>query len=113
MAIFALFCFGYRRKPLQIGNSSSRRAATITIRANGADSCPVLSGSSVSRESHCLRCLELEDLKRLIWFRHQEHSLTRDFGPVYKAQTLAGKLVAVKVLLQLIPSSEKKSSTAS
>lgn len=51
LAIAAFFCFKYHRKHSQIGNSSSRRAATIPIRANGADSCTILSDSSVGTES--------------------------------------------------------------
>ncbi|KAL6975326.1 Calcium/calmodulin-regulated receptor-like kinase 1, partial [Sarracenia purpurea var. burkii] len=38
-------------KRLQIGNSSSRRAATIPIRVNGAESCTISSDSSVGTES--------------------------------------------------------------
>lgn len=51
LAILAFFCFRYHRKRPQIGNSSSRRAATIPIRANGADTCTVLSDSSIGTES--------------------------------------------------------------
>lgn len=46
LAICAFFCFRIHSKRSQIGNSSSRRAATIPIRANGADCCTVLSDSS-------------------------------------------------------------------
>ncbi|CAL0333805.1 unnamed protein product [Lupinus luteus] len=51
LAVFALFCFRYHQKHLQIGNSSSRRAATIPIRTNGADSCTILSDSTIGAES--------------------------------------------------------------
>lgn len=51
LAISALFCFRYHRKRSQIGNSSSRRAATIPIRANGADSCTILSDSTLGPDS--------------------------------------------------------------
>ncbi|KAF7833894.1 calcium/calmodulin-regulated receptor-like kinase 1 [Senna tora] len=51
LAISALFCFKYHRKRSLIGNSSSRRAATIPIRANGADSCTILSDSTIGPES--------------------------------------------------------------
>lgn len=51
LAISALFCFRYHRKRSQIGNSSSRRAATLPIRANGVDSCSILSDSTVGPES--------------------------------------------------------------
>ena len=50
LAILALFFIRYHRRRTQIGNSSSRRAATIPIRANGVDSC-ALSDSSVGTES--------------------------------------------------------------
>ena len=51
LAIGGFFCFLYHRKRSQIGNSSSRRAATIPIRQNGIDSCTALSDSSVGTES--------------------------------------------------------------
>ena len=51
LAISALFCFRYHRKRSQIGNSSSRRAATIPMRENGADSCTILSDSTLGPES--------------------------------------------------------------
>lgn len=51
LAIFALFCIRYHRKRSQIGNSSSRRAAAIPIRTNGADSCTILSDSTIGPES--------------------------------------------------------------
>lgn len=51
LAIGGFFCFRYHRKRSQIGNSSSRRAATIPIRQNGIDSCAALSDSSVGTDS--------------------------------------------------------------
>lgn len=51
LAISGFFCFRYHRKRSQIGNSSSRRAATIPIRANGADSCNMLSDSTIGPDS--------------------------------------------------------------
>lgn len=51
IAVLALVCFRYHRKRSQIGNSSSRRAATIPIRENGADSCTILSDSTLAPES--------------------------------------------------------------
>lgn len=51
LAIFAFFCHRFHRKRSQIGNSSSRRAATIPIRTNGADSCTILSDSTIGPES--------------------------------------------------------------
>ncbi|PPD82090.1 hypothetical protein GOBAR_DD20987 [Gossypium barbadense] len=40
------WCIRCHRRRSQIGNSSSRRASTIPIRANGADSCTILSNST-------------------------------------------------------------------
>lgn len=51
LAVVAFFCFRYHRRRSQIGNSSSRRAATIPIRQNGVDTCSALSDSSVGTES--------------------------------------------------------------
>lgn len=51
LAIAALFCIRFRKKHAQIGSSSSRRAATIPIRANGADCCTILSDSTTGQES--------------------------------------------------------------
>lgn len=51
LAIVAFFCIRYHRKHSQIGNSSSRRASTIPIRANAADSCTILSDSSMGTVS--------------------------------------------------------------
>lgn len=51
LAILSLFCFRYHRKRSQIGNSSSRRAATIPIRANGADTCTIMSDSTLGPDS--------------------------------------------------------------
>lgn len=51
LAIAAFFCLKYHRKNSQIGNSSSRRTAAIPIRTNGADSCTILSDSSLGTES--------------------------------------------------------------
>ena len=51
LAISALFCIRYQRKRSQIGNSSSRRDSTLPIRTNGADSCSILSDSTMGPES--------------------------------------------------------------
>lgn len=51
LAVLALLCIKYHRKRSQIGNSSSRRAASIPIRTNGADACTILSDSTVGPES--------------------------------------------------------------
>lgn len=51
LAVVSFFCFRYHRKRSQIVNSSSRRATTIPIHANGADSCTIMSDSSLGTES--------------------------------------------------------------
>lgn len=51
LAISALFCIRYHRRRSQIGNGSSRRASTIPIRANGVDSCTILSDSTIGPDS--------------------------------------------------------------
>lgn len=51
VAILALYCVRYQRKRAQIDNSSSRRSATIPIRANGVDACTELSDSTAGADS--------------------------------------------------------------
>nr|GFD24441.1 calcium/calmodulin-regulated receptor-like kinase 1 [Tanacetum cinerariifolium] len=51
LAIGGLLCYRYQKKRPQIGNSSSRRAATIPIRENGVDTCTIMSDSSMGTES--------------------------------------------------------------
>lgn len=51
LAIAAWFCIKIRKRHAQIRSSSSRRAATIPIRENGADSCTILSDSTIGQES--------------------------------------------------------------
>ncbi|XP_028791265.1 calcium/calmodulin-regulated receptor-like kinase 1 [Neltuma alba] len=121
LAISALFCVRYHRKRSQIGSSSSRRAATIPIRTNGADSCTVLSDSTLGPESP----VKSGRNGMSFWFdgfkRNNVVSASgipeypyKDlqkatcnfttligqgaFGPVYKAHMSTGETVAVKVL---------------
>ncbi|KAK4794184.1 hypothetical protein SAY86_012178 [Trapa natans] len=121
VAILALFCIRYQRKRSQIGNSSSRRAATVPIRANGADSSTILSDSTNGPESPA----KSERNGLSLWFDGFKRSNVvsvsgipeysyKDlqkatcnfttiigqgaFGPVYKAQMSTGETVAVKVL---------------
>ncbi|KDP39031.1 hypothetical protein JCGZ_00788 [Jatropha curcas] len=121
LAILSLFCFRYHRKRSQIGNSSSRRAATIPIRANGADSCTILSDSTLGPESPVKSGLNgmslwLEGFKRsnvvavsgIPEYSYKDlqkatYNFTTiigqgAFGPVYKAQMSTGETVAVKAL---------------
>ncbi|KAK7312906.1 hypothetical protein VNO77_37147 [Canavalia gladiata] len=121
LAIFAFFCHRYHRKRSQIGNSSSRRAATIPIRTNGVDSCTILSDSTIGPESPVksgrnASSFWLDGYKKsnmisasgLPEYAYKDlqkatHNFTTiigqgAFGPVYKAQMSTGKTVAVKVL---------------
>ncbi|XVE80273.1 hypothetical protein DITRI_Ditri14bG0127000 [Diplodiscus trichospermus] len=134
LAIFALFCIRYHRKRSQIGNSSSRRAATIPIRANGADSCTILSDSTIGPESP----VKSGRNGMSIWFEGFRRSNVvsvsgipeysyKDlqkatynfttligqgaFGPVYKAQMSTGETVAVKVLATDSKQGEKEFQT--
>lgn len=121
LAISALFCIRYHRKRSQIGNSSSRRAVTIPIRTNGADSCTILSDSTIGPESPVKSgrsgmSLWLEGFKRnnvvsasgIPEYSYKDLQKATcnfttligsgAFGPVYKAQMSTGETVAVKVL---------------
>ena len=51
LAISALCCFTYHSKRSQIANSASRRTATLPIRDNGADSCTIMSDSTLAPDS--------------------------------------------------------------
>ncbi|KAK2984772.1 hypothetical protein RJ640_004597 [Escallonia rubra] len=134
LAIVALVCFRYHRKRSQIGNSSSRRAVTIPIRANGADSCTILSDSSVGTESPKMSItngmsLWLGGLKRtnvvsvsgILEYSYKDlqkatYNFTSligqgAFGPVYRAQMSSGETVAVKVLATDSKQGEKEFQT--
>ncbi|KAA8526923.1 hypothetical protein F0562_008848 [Nyssa sinensis] len=135
LAILALFCISsYHRKRSQIGNSGSRRTATIPIRTNGADSCTILSDSSVGTESSKTSgqkgmSLWLGGLKRanvvsasgILEYSYKDlQKATRNFttligqgafGPVYKAQMSTGETVAVKMLATDSKQGEKEFQT--
>ncbi|KAL1299326.1 hypothetical protein AAHE18_18G101400 [Arachis hypogaea] len=133
LAISALFCFRYHRKRSQIGNSSSRRAATIPIRANGADSCTILSDSTLGPESPVKAASRnggmsfwLDGFKKSSMvsasgipeysykdLQKATYNFTTligqgAFGPVYKAQMCTGETVAVKVLATNSKQGEKE-----
>ncbi|KAG7031386.1 Calcium/calmodulin-regulated receptor-like kinase 1, partial [Cucurbita argyrosperma subsp. argyrosperma] len=133
LAILALFCFRYHRKRLQIGNSSSRRAANVPIRTNGADACSILSDSTVAPESPVKSSQNgisswLDGFKKscVISSGMPEYSF-KDlqkatgnftsvigqgaFGPVYKATLPSGETVAVKVLATNSKQGEKEFQT--
>ncbi|KAM7267892.1 hypothetical protein ACFE04_010058 [Oxalis oulophora] len=125
LAILGFVCFRYHRKNSQIniGNSSSRRAATIPIRTHGLDSCIVMSDSTHDLDSPVKSSSSRKSVA--VWFDGFKRSNVvsfsgipeynyRDllkatsnfttvigqgaFGPVYKAQMSTGETVAVKVL---------------
>ncbi|XP_062170272.1 calcium/calmodulin-regulated receptor-like kinase 1 [Alnus glutinosa] len=121
LAILALFCIRYHRKHSQIGNSSSRRAATIPIRANGADSCTILSDSTVGPESPVksgrngmsvwldgFRRSNVVSASGILEYSYKDLQKATcnfttligqgAFGPVYRAKMSTGEIVAVKVL---------------
>ncbi|XP_058072935.1 calcium/calmodulin-regulated receptor-like kinase 1 [Magnolia sinica] len=121
LAISALFCIKIQRRRAQLRSSSSRRAAAIPMRANGADSCTILSDSTIGQESPKPSesngmSLWLEGSRRkgvlsvsgILKYPYKEiqkatHNFTSvigqgAFGPVYKAQMSTGETVAVKVL---------------
>ncbi|XVF77669.1 hypothetical protein PTKIN_Ptkin14bG0065600 [Pterospermum kingtungense] len=134
LAIFALFCIRYHRKRSQIGNSSSRRASTIPIRANGADSCTILSDSTLGPESPVksgrngmsmwlegFRKSNVVSMSGIPEYPYKDlqkatYNFTTligqgAFGPVYKAQMLTGETVAVKVLATDSKQGEKEFQT--
>ncbi|KAF5478810.1 hypothetical protein F2P56_005340 [Juglans regia] len=121
LAILALFCIRYHRKRSQIGNSSSRRAATIPIRTNGADACTILSDSTVGPDSPVksarngmslwfdgFRRSNVVSASGILEYSYKDlqkatYNFTTligqgAFGPVYRAQMSTGETVAVKVL---------------
>ncbi|KAL3647086.1 Calcium/calmodulin-regulated receptor-like kinase 1 [Castilleja foliolosa] len=123
LATAAFFCFRYHRKQIrtQIGNSSSRRAATIPIRANGDGSCSILSDSSFGTESpkstvqkrvpfwrKGLKNDNVISASGILEYPYKDlqkatHNFTTligqgSYGSVYKAQMSTGDIVAVKVL---------------
>ncbi|KAL6199281.1 hypothetical protein ACLB2K_029067 [Fragaria x ananassa] len=135
LAISGFFCIRYHRKRMQIGNSSSRRAATLPIRANGADSCTMLSDSTLGPDSPvksgrtggsfwlvegfkksnvvAMSGIPEYSYKDLQKATYNFTTLIGQgaFGPVYKAQMLTGETVAVKVLAMDSKQGEKEFQT--
>ncbi|KAI3457013.1 hypothetical protein Pfo_013676 [Paulownia fortunei] len=134
LAIVAFFCIRYHRKHSQIGNNSSRRAATIPIRPNGADSSTILSDSSIGTESpkstiqsgmpFWLRGLKKANVisaSGILEYSYKDlQKATYNFttligqgayGSVYKAQMSTGETVAVKVLATDSKQGEKEFQT--
>ncbi|AES66847.2 putative protein kinase RLK-Pelle-LRR-I-2 family [Medicago truncatula] len=131
LAISALICFRYHRKRSQIGNSSSRRAAAIPIRTNGADSCTILSDSTLGPESPVrsgrngmnfwidgFKKSNMISASGILEYSYKDlqkatYNFTTligqgAFGPVYKAQMSTGETVAVKVLATNSKQGEKE-----
>ncbi|KAK8519904.1 hypothetical protein V6N12_003870 [Hibiscus sabdariffa] len=134
LAISALFCFRCHRRRSQIGNSSSRRAATIPIRANGADSCTILSDSTIGPDSPVksgrngmsvwlegFRRSNLVSVSGILEYSYKDlQKATCNFttligqgasGLVYKAQMSTGETLAVKVLATDSKKGEKEFQT--
>ncbi|KGN57954.1 calcium/calmodulin-regulated receptor-like kinase 1 [Cucumis sativus] len=134
LAISALLCFRYQRRRSQIGNSSSRRATTIPIRINGADSCTILSDSTLAPESpvksghngmsHWLdgfRKSNVVAASGILEYSYRDLQKATSnfttvigqgaFGPVYRAQMSSGETVAVKVLATDSKQGEKEFQT--
>ncbi|KAG2682122.1 hypothetical protein I3843_11G177600 [Carya illinoinensis] len=134
LAILALLCIRYHRKRSQIGNSSSRRAATIPIRTNGADACTILSDSTIGPDSPVksarngmsvwfdgFRRSNVVSASGILEYSYKDlqkatYNFTTligqgAFGPVYRAQMSTGETVAVKVLATDSKQGEKEFQT--
>nr|GMD56177.1 calcium/calmodulin-regulated receptor-like kinase 1 [Ipomoea batatas] len=131
LAVLGVFCFRVHKKRSQIGSSSSRRAAAIPIRANGADASTVLSDSSVATESPrttvdsgislWVRRPSVLSASGILEYSYKDlQRATYNFstligqgayGPVYKAQLSTGESVAVKVLAMDSKQGEKEFQT--
>lgn len=134
LATGALFCIRYRKRRSQIGSSSSRRASTVPIRANGVDVCTILSDSTIGQESPKLpetngASLWVDGPKRknvisasgVLKYSYKDLQKATSnfttaighgaFGPVYKAQMSTGETVAVKVLATDSKQGEKEFQT--
>ncbi|KAH0906458.1 hypothetical protein HID58_038285 [Brassica napus] len=135
LALSALCCFMFHSKRSQIANSASRRTATLPIRDNGADSCTIMSDSTLAPDSP----VKSSTNARSLWldgFAKKSNVVSasgileysyRDlqkatcnfttligqgaFGPVYKAQMSTGETVAVKVLATDSKQGEKEFQT--
>lgn len=133
LAVGILLCLRYRRSQAQIRSSSSRRASTIPIRANGVNACTILSNSTTGQESP----REVEDRGASMWlegpgrksvisasgipkYAYKELQKATSnftllgqgaFGPVYKADLSSGETLAVKVLANNSKQGEKEFQT--
>ncbi|KAJ4875585.1 Protein kinase superfamily protein [Raphanus sativus] len=125
LALSALCCFMFHRQRSQIANNSSasRRTSSLPIRENGADSCTILSDSTLAPDSPVkssstnARSLWLDGFIKktnvvsasgILEYSYRDLQKATcnfttligqgAFGPVYKAQMSTGETVAVKVL---------------
>ncbi|WOK96447.1 hypothetical protein Cni_G05154 [Canna indica] len=124
LAVAALLCIRLQKKRIRLRNSSSLRAATVPMRANGVEACAEPSDASTmdqdspihhEAEARGLSFWVEETKKRNpVSFSGIPKYLYKDlqkatlnfttligqgaFGPVYKAQMPTGETVAVKVL---------------
>ncbi|GAB2284621.1 Calcium/calmodulin-regulated receptor-like kinase 1 [Dionaea muscipula] len=121
LAFLALFCIRYHSKRAQIESSSSRRAATIPIRANGVDTTTILSDSTAGpdspgstgkngmsmwfdgfKKSNVIPASGIPEYSYKDLQKATQNFTTLigegAYGPVYKAQMATGETVAVKVL---------------
>ncbi|KAG1365378.1 calcium/calmodulin-regulated receptor-like kinase 1 [Cocos nucifera] len=134
LAAAALLCIRFRKRRAQIGSSSSRRASTIPIHANGVDTCTELSDSTAGQESPKFaeekgtsswlegpKRKNLVSVSGILKYCYKDlQKATSDFttllgqgafGPVYKAQMSTGETVAVKVLATNSKQGEKEFQT--
>ncbi|CAA0813917.1 Protein kinase superfamily protein [Striga hermonthica] len=121
LAIAAFFCLKCHKKRPHIEKSTSLKAANIPIRVNGADSCTILSDSSLGTESPKsampkgmllwlggMKKTNMVSASGIVEYSYKDlqkatYNFTTligqgAFGPVYKAQMMSGETVAVKVL---------------
>ncbi|MQM16596.1 hypothetical protein Taro_049553, partial [Colocasia esculenta] len=134
LASIAFFCIRLHKRRSRIRSSSSRRASTLPIRANGVDSCTILSDSTTGQESPkapevhgASSWLEGSRRKSLVSASGIPKYSYKDlqkatcnfttmigqgaFGPVYQAQMCTGETVAVKVLASDSKQGEKEFQT--
>ncbi|XP_008776619.1 calcium/calmodulin-regulated receptor-like kinase 1 isoform X2 [Phoenix dactylifera] len=134
LAAAALLCIRFRKRRAPIGSSSSRRASTIPIRANGVDTCTELSDSTAGQESPKFaeergmsswpegpKRKNLVSVSGILKYCYRDLQKATSnfttllgqgaFGPVYKAQMPTGETVAVKVLATHSKQGEKEFQT--
>ncbi|XP_042407186.1 calcium/calmodulin-regulated receptor-like kinase 1 isoform X2 [Zingiber officinale] len=133
LAIGALLCIRFQKKRAQIRITSSRRASTVPMRANGVDASSIQSDSTMDQESP--KHNDFEEDRPSLWTEgtKRKHLVSvsgvpkysyKDlqkgtsnfktligqgaFGPVYKAQMATGETLAVKMLATNSKQGEKE-----